>query len=237
MSFKINYGKHIKFHKIPKGRKVVNQSSKICEDVYICDLNCNTSNNWSTISKDNHISRVDAYIDFSKDLLLKENFVILILESPHQSEYSPSLTKPLPAQGKTGIKICNYLIDVLNNSNGKNKRNVIGVNGSYKLALIESVNYQCSEGINIGDGKIRDNNWLKYYYRNGSINLVKKLDYFISNSNNNVIVINACTNSTNKHLQKRVEKTILSLFSSKIEYFSCQHPSSWFRSNVIPYLR
>ena len=236
MGFKIKYGRHLPYQTAPGGKGSKNRSAKICEDVYIADITVKSSFRSSAAGK-KQISRNDAYIDYSKDPSSKENYIVLILESPHKDEYDPSLAKPLPAQGRTGDNICIYFVDMLNNANGHNKRNLNVVNGIYKLALVESVNYQCSEGNDIGNGTIRDDNWIKYYSRDASINLVKKLDYFISNSNNPIIVINACTNSTKKHLQKYVERTILGLANSHIDYFCTQHPCSWSRRKVFPYLK
>lgn len=120
-----------------------------------------------------------------------ENLVI-ILESPHTSEYSECLQCPnykcsirsnfiAPALGSTGIMLQRYLINILQ------EKEYLSSNKKYNVILMNSIQYQCSKGRDVN--LFRDINWCKLWFRGGM------KDDFICRlkTYNPSIVINACT--------------------------------------------
>jgi len=171
MAFAIKYGYHKRYT-----LAVNNFSTKqVCEDHYFDDIEYKNGN-W--IYSGQGISSTNiSLIDYAYDCKKPTNFLVLLLESPHKYEY---LTKPpIPARGVTGRNIDKYLIDLLNDTNKSNKKNIQPANGIYKVAIVESVNYQASEGHTIGNGTIRDINWLHYFKYGHSRNLRKKKLFYI----------------------------------------------------------
>lgn len=158
--------------------------------------------------------------------------ILLLLESPHKSEYESDRKKKIfnpigPAKGKTntGIKVSSDI--VVNLINEKIKRYKLNKE-EYKLIIYNPIPYQTSldflHNKGVGDvsyGYVRDKVWLGLWDNDETFK--KTLTTFIENNNSNIeLIINACT-------VKLSEKVNLCINNSQYNkhLFSTNHPCSW----------
>jgi hypothetical protein len=150
--------------------------------------------------------------------------ILLILESPHKSEYKHDkklfMLKPkAPAQGYTGRNIESYMSDILKKISGLTE-------GSYNLIISNPIPYLCSLGIFTDklNTKVRDNVWRAVW------NITdKKGEYvvrkdFISRCKiyQPEYIINCCT----AELKKNVTECLLAnRFTNNL--YVAHHPSAW----------
>lgn len=140
--------------------------------------------------------------------------VLLILESPHTSEFKGD---PAPAKGSTGISIATRLTSV----RGLGLDSV----GSFGLLLLNAVQYQCSLGL--PTSVARDNVFLEMWRMGGRNDFTARLkELFLPGD----IVVNSCTKgnarkSTDQlrvHVQRAIESAELGALALRRT-----HPSSW----------
>jgi hypothetical protein len=152
------------------------------------------------------------------------NIMLLILESPHKSEYkhdkkSFTLKPKAPAQGYTGRNLESFLSDIL-------KKIPAIPEGSYNLIISNPIPYLCSLGIFTDklNTKVRDNVW------NAVWNIAdKKGEYVIRKDFINrcklyrpEYIINCCT----AKLKQNVTDCLLAnKFTDNL--YIAHHPSAW----------
>jgi len=150
--------------------------------------------------------------------------ILLILESPHKSEYmhdkqSFTLKPKAPAQGYTGRNIHDYLSDILNKISDLTE-------GRYNLVISNPIPYMCSLGIFTDklNTRIRDDVWNAVWgitNKNGEYVIQ---DDFIARCKlyNPEYVINCCT----AKLKKNVTDCLLANgFTENL--YTAHHPSAW----------
>lgn len=152
--------------------------------------------------------------------------IVLILESPHTHEFaSGDITKPIaPAMGKTGIKINNHLINLINKLNLlKNKK--------YNFYIINPVPFQASLGLNLhNDSKnqrIRDSVWMALWSAK-QLGLEKKFIKLLKEIPANSIILNGCTGGKKGMLKSTIRECIeqINFINSNIYIGEISHPSS-----------
>lgn len=153
-----------------------------------------------------------------------EKNILLILESPHKSEYKQdkkkfTLKPKAPAQGYTGRNIESFIGDILKKISDLAK-------GSYNLIISNPIPYLCSLGIFTDklNTKVRDNVW------NALWNIIdEKGEYVIREEfiarcklYRPEYIINCCT----ANLKMNVTDCLLTHgFSNNL--YTAHHPSAW----------
>lgn len=104
----------------------------------------------------------------------------IILESPHKqefltnkiSEYKGNIRNSRPANGQTGRKIEEYLVTIFKDFFDEKLKN----NECYTVSIINSIQYQCSQGVNTFN--YRDRIWIHKWIKNEDYFLerIKKLN-------------------------------------------------------------
>ena len=156
-----------------------------------------------------------AYESTTGNLLKKT--VVIVLESPHKSEYHNNIPQG-PARGNTGKLFNNKINSLIQGSRIYPSIN----NGTYDVLFINSVQFQCSLGNRLTTStnkNTRDKNWLDIFYNfNGSGDLSNRIM-----SLNPIAVINLCT-MENVNLQLHVDRV---LNSQNYNYTIGTHPCTW----------
>lgn len=150
--------------------------------------------------------------------------ILLILESPHKSEYKHdkknfTLTPKAPAQGYTGRNIESFIGDILKKISDLQ-------NGSYNLIISNPIPYLCSLGIFTDklNTKVRDNVW------NAIWNITNEQDEYVIREEfitrckhyQPEYIINCCT----ANLKMNVTDCLLTHgFSNNL--YTAHHPSAW----------
>lgn len=165
------------------------------------------------------------------DLAISKNSeghtILLVLESPHIDEFSNEIISPSPALGKTGENLQSKFDIILQEciDNG-----YIELNGSYRIILMNSVQYQCSLGFatKYFRNKIFSEMWKQNEIKQDFCNRIRKYqpDY----------IFNFCTggnkrNSFRSVIQKEIMSSTQKPFESErevIRFFIGNHPASWF---------
>lgn len=144
--------------------------------------------------------------------------VLLILESPHISEFDEL---PGPAKGHTGKNIVRYL------------QQVPGLHDkeSFGLILLNAVQYQCSLGR--ATSEVRDEVFMKVWTSGGSTNFESRFRAICRDGD---CVANCCTRGTARsaadHLRVHVHRVLAPLLPSSSVVLCRAHPSCWhFRAN------
>jgi hypothetical protein len=150
--------------------------------------------------------------------------ILLILESPHKSEYkhdkqSFTLKPKAPAQGYTGRNIHDYLSDIL-------KKIPDLTEGSYNLVISNPIPYMCSLGIFTDklNTRIRDDVWNAIWDISNKKDEYVIRDDFIARCKlyDPEYVINCCT----AKLKKNVTDSLLANGFIK-NLYTAHHPSAW----------
>ena len=150
--------------------------------------------------------------------------ILLILESPHKSEYKQdkkkfTLKPKAPAQGYTGLNIERFIGDILKKISDLSK-------GSYNLIISNPVPYLCSLGIFTEklNTKVRDNVWNAVWnIINGKGEYVIR-DEFIARCKHYrpEYIINCCT----ANLKMNVTDCLLT-HGFNHNLYTAHHPSAW----------
>lgn len=162
--------------------KVEKSINDICEDQYIGRLEINNNtvesiDRW--IIKKHRIDKKEKLYKLNKEN--GEKLLVIVLESPHKDEFSKDIIGP--ALGSTGRMLDEQLELKINNYLQTNSLQ----DGTYKIILMNGIQYQTSLGINTE--YFRDRIWIKMWiennYREEFINRLKTYEPDV--------IINLCT--------------------------------------------
>lgn len=155
------YAHQLEFYDVFETRK--------CEDVTVGLIKNSLENFWfdKTLRRKNNL-----VIHNNTDI----KTVVIILESPHTAEYDGEFVSP--ALGTTGKNLQKHFSDIFRSIYNKD---------DYRIILMNSIQYQCSLGVNTH--KYRDNMWLKLWFKeNLRKNFIKRLISYEPD-----IIFNFCT--------------------------------------------
>ena len=200
-------------------------SNSICPDQYLCDIYY-ANHKWNVSNKNlicsrrfSHTNNQNLFVDYPHIPL--NNYLILLLESPHIDEYDSNQNAYGPAQGKTGCNICYYLEDCLNNLRSPI---VLNIGIRYRLVLMNAIQFQCSLGFSPINPTTRDSIWLWLMTQNNYNDIDRRLNCFLS-LNTNCVVVNCCTKKLKPNLNVKVA-------SITTNYYYGHHPSCWCFSSL-----
>jgi len=199
-----------------------NFSTGICPDDTIAKIE-NHDNSWRFAHNSNKIGQpatMTSVIDYAN--LVKGNYILFILESPHYWEYDKIEHTCLgPAQGETGIQTDSHLLEAINTSTVLSLKPEL----VYSIIFLNSVQYQASQGeIPINDTG-RDNNW-RFFWNNGfNKDLLDRINAFLK-VDKDLIVVNCVTGGIDPNgLHLLVQNYLV---QNKIKNLhESNHPSSW----------
>ncbi len=168
----------------------------------------------------------DKKINITSFLILNKPIIVIILESPHKDEFDLNFSPKGPAQGLTGVQLCEKLEGVIN----KHLSILNLTEEEYKIAIINPVPVQTSlyhliqrPLKNIEINKLRDKLW-NILWNEETLKFKAKFVSLISDTNVKII-INACTSKYKKLISDDIK-----LFSDK--HFTVNHPSNWIEKDV-----
>lgn len=152
--------------------------------------------------------------------------VLLVLESPHTSEFEAS---PGPAKGTTGRNIVRYL------------RQVPGLKdkGDFGLLLVNAVQFQCSLGRPTSE--VRDAVFFETWISGGKADFESRLGALYRNGD---CIANCCTRANSRnaaaHLRTAVHRALTDRLPAATAVLRRNHPSFWHspanRSREWPYV-
>lgn len=164
-------------------------------------------------------------VDYSN--IRPDNYIIFILESPHIAEYDNNGNPTGPAcgsnSGDAGYDIEHHLNNVLQNSSsfvGQLKMK------TYKLVLLNAVQYQASAGTHPLDKKQKEKNWINFWNKGFDKDLTARLNAFVQKTHE-CHIVNLCTIG-NRGLHFMVNQELKKL---AIVFFEGYHPSVNWLSN------
>jgi len=177
--------------------------------------------NNTTQSPEENTSKDDFKIRTNLDEFERTNspLIIMILESPHTSEFSGVTPIPVAGNGNgdAGKAIRELFSEVFDIHNHLN-------DGEYNLIILNAVQYQCSLGK--GTTEHRDKVFIECWNTFARNDFKKRL---LSIYESGDIIINACTAGTVKpKLREMVKSTITKLIGRSL--FEVEHPSNWMRA-------
>jgi len=201
-----------------------------CPDQYKGELTYNP--NSAFIFTPNFFSNIDYQVNATNltaqcvNNINIANPIVIILESPHISEFCLFCHKALgPAMGVTGNNFIKY-IDYAVQKSTKFK-SFLKIDSTYPVIFVNAVQFQTSEGVSPINQQIRDSNWINEFNKNND--LLQRLQAL-----NPYAIINLCTKGLNKDntLQNQVEtlinNNINSLSNNQVPFHTTGfHPASW----------
>lgn len=153
-----------------------------------------------------------------------EKSIVIVLESPHKEEYAEndSLDIPTPAIGKTGTNLQNNTANLITEVSNHNK-NI--KNGSYRIILMNSIQYQCSLGYSTENNRdiVFKNLW---DLPNIKEDFKRRLKSYKPK-----FIFNLCTKGKAKpKLNCLVQELVEEMYkkSKDVELYVGNHPSSWY---------
>lgn len=127
----------------------------------------------------------DKIVKISKKATFKKKLgrIVIVLESPHKSEYDIDDKVGYPALGDTGININKGILEIINKKLSK----VMKCDMCYDIILMNAIQYQASLGVdtNVFRDRVWINLWLKNNMRDEFIKRIKRY--------RPDIIINLCT--------------------------------------------
>lgn len=153
--------------------------------------------------------------------------IVIILESPHDCEYSDSEFIN-PALGSTGENLKSSIISLITNVQKNDK--ILNA-GKYRIILMESIQYQCSLGLDLREAPntvIRDKVFENIWNLTPSIiknDFVARLASYMPD-----VIFNLSTKNVRGLVQKGVDFYCKKI-NKQIEVYQGFHPSSWGKSN------
>lgn len=201
-----------------------NFSSQICPDQYVADLIC-INNIWQINQTSNNILKRQVNppmrhldIDYTK-INQNDNYILVILESPHYDEYDQFSHAPYgPACKTSGYYFLKHFVNIILRNNTIMSKLT---KRTYKIIFINSVQYQTSLGYKPLKKKIRDRNWLNLWGWAFNTDLINRIKSFPTK---NSIIINLCTIGCN-NLRNMVSNQ---LNMHNIVHHYGYHPCTWF---------
>lgn len=169
---------------------------------------------------------IKKYNDYTITYQKKIKSIVIILESPHSSEYFKKDNKLIikgPAQGDTGKRIHENILMLLNELSVNNGYNFN--NGEYRIILINSISYQTSlyalHGQGLSSDKkysdLRDKIWREIWKKEF---IKKSLKDRIKDANP-YLIINACTKVGQKEVRNILNEEN---YENIVE---TNHPCNW----------
>lgn len=152
--------------------------------------------------------------------------IVIILESPHDKEYSDQ-SFINPALGSTGTNLSSSIKSLI--TNVQKNDNILSA-GKYRIILMESIQYQCSLGLNLIDTHhtiIRDAvfNAIWNLNQNGDDktkkDFVERLESYKPD-----VIFNLSTKNVQDLVQNEVDFYCKKI-NKQIEVYQGYHPSSW----------
>jgi len=208
---------------LPNNLHVLNYSDQICPDQFVAEFIYNTVTRLWEFQNNNICSTTNnrSSIDYSK--ILNNDTILIILESPHISEYNPAGIPIGPAMGNTGQLFDKHFENIVNKSINLKSNTGLNQKLTYDIVFLNAVQYQASQGkhlTNCANKKNRDKNWL-YFWNNGFSNdLFNRIQSFAKKK----IIINLCTKGPG-NLTNFVS---IELKANNLPFFHGPHPASWF---------
>ena len=150
--------------------------------------------------------------------------IVLILESPHQDEFSRMFEPIAPAQGETGIQIEAHICDLL-----RRIPSAIMDNQIYNLLIVNpvpcqtSLNYLHKMPLQGVYKTLRDKVW-KCLWENDSTKIKKEFIKTIETLKPKLI-LNLCT----ANLSEYVDRELVQISLKGCKIYKAWHPSSWFK--------
>lgn len=142
--------------------------------------------------------------------------VLLILESPHTSEFK---AEPGPAKGRTGLLLAKYVLSVPG----------LAERASAPLILVNAIQYQCSLGEKTH--RYRDKVFAAVWREFGKTDFTSRLAAIHMKDD---VVVCACTKGKGKDgnapLRRLVYDAIIECLPPQAHVLRRTHPSSWFSS-------
>lgn len=221
---------------------VCNYSNSPCPDSLFGQIeNVNNIWQWKTINK----IRKDALqlddstvlVDEVQILQNQHPRLILVLESPHYSEFNQAGIPICAANGETGSNIYLYLCNVLNNvgkfsnnSSSLTKFLNSNIHNVIDVYVVNSISYQCSLGLRPINHIIKESNWVDEWYssRNDFIKRCKSpvVSFFA----------NLCTSGVYIPMKKIVkEELVANVCGNTSSYCEGPHPSTWSYINRVKF--
>lgn len=188
-------------------------------DQYVGELNVTKDNIVFTFyERDSVDYHEDDYTFISGNTYHEYNMVI-ILESPHRSEYDEAMNPIGLAMGQTGDNLFEMFAQVLKNSRLRL------VERKYNVILANAVQYQTSCGLSPIDRNLRDQNWKDIYFSHGGEQDLKKRIFSLKPR----YTINLCTGGKSKEgLRQIVNQSLTSFGLKQGKHFTDgNHPSAW----------
>lgn len=201
-------------------QEIINTYSegRVCPDQCIGTIKI--SNN-TTQSPEENSSKDDFKSRTNLDKFERTNspLIIMVLESPHTSEFSGVTPKPVAGNGNghAGKAIRELFSEVFDIHNFLR-------DGEYNLIILNAVQYQCSLGEDTK--KYRDKVFIECWNKFARNDFKKRL---LNTYESGDIIINACTaGKTKPKLREIVKSTITKLIGPSL--FEVEHPSNWVRT-------
>ncbi len=221
----VNLAANIPNNLTKPGQGAINFSTQLCPDQIVGNVigGCGQQFRFQSVNfrgRQSISNNAPGYcVDYSK--VPSGSYIVLILESPHCCEYDQNGDPIGPANdfnsGGAGNNILKYLNDVFLQS--PLFINTLHQN-SYKLVLVNAVQYQASQGQSPIDVNARDENWINFWSAGFQDDLSNRLNALI-HSSKECHIVNLCTFGR-KGLHFMVNEE---LRKSGIDFFEGYHPS------------
>lgn len=148
--------------------------------------------------------------------------IVLVLESPHISEFDEQGNPIRPANGATGRKIDKLLCNCINNTSSKTN---VSFSGYYDVYVVNAVQKQCSLGIKPINRLIVETNFV-HEWVGPKQDLLNRISNIIQHSNSpDTVIVNCCTKGNYVPLQELVMVELRKL--KKVILLEGPHPYSW----------
>lgn len=207
---------------------IINQTNP-CRDMFVGQL----SNRQYTANNQRY-QNSDAYaIDYNSSSIsydlnnpnsFQNDILVCILESPHRDEYliNTNTRWGHAAMGQTGKLFDKNFYNMLSQNHGN-----IAI-GTYDVVLLNSVQFQCSNGLRPLNKTVRDGNWNSMINNNEVYDdLLRRIE-----SLNPRYIINLCTKG-NINLQLILHAKLLAgNVLQGTRFTHGWHPSSWYNPNA-----
>lgn len=204
---------------------IINQTNP-CRDMFVGQLS-----NGQYTANNQRYQNSDAYaIDYNSSSIsynlnnpnsFQNDILVCILESPHCDEYliNTNTRWGHAAMGQTGKLFDKKFYNMLSQNHGN-----IAI-GTYYVVLLNSVQFQCSNGLCPLNKTVRDGNWNSMINNNDVFDdLLKRI-----NALSPEYIINLCTIGIN-NLQLILQSKLINAGVLKNgNHTQGHHPSTWFR--------
>ena len=216
---------------------IKNYSDQPCDNAILGEIQYSANQwDWSSLQKNRKHPSNHSIPPFTGED--KESpAILLILESPHTSEFKSNGVPIRPANGTSGRNLIQNLCNILNNygtSTSKFSYTSIELNNflfrnkskTITIWILNSIQKQCSLGICPINNIIKESNWLNEWLDAGN-NFVSELDKITLVCKREFFIINLCTKGEYVPLKTMVEDRLIDYLNGQGNHCSGPHPSSW----------